>query len=413
MTTRSRRTTATALLQAVSVTTTGVLPAFLVGALAVQIREDLDVGPAEIGLAAATLFTVAGILARFLGRFVQRIGAGRGIALSATLAALALAGVSAAGSFAVLIAAMVVGGIANALAQPSANLRISQAVDLQRLGLAFGIKQSSIPAATLLGGLAVPGIALVVGWRWAFVAGAVAAAGIAVWAAVGRAGPRRLPGGGGAEVPADRGTPLGGLVVLTVAGGLAAATGTCLGVFLIDSAVRTGIPPSSAGLLFAAAALSGLLIRIALGAAMDRHPTSSPYLVMANLLVGGCLGYLLLATGRPVLFALGALLAYAAGWTWTGLLHFAVVRDNRTGAAAATGVLQTGLSFGSAAGPLLFGLLAEATSYSTSWLATAATALLAALTFRVGRRMIRRSRGLPVRTLRAGNQHHVDTKENR
>lgn len=420
----TRRGTAAALLQAVSVTTTGVLPAFLVGALAVQIRDDLDVGPAEIGLAAATLFTVAGVLARPLGRFVQRIGAGRGIMISASLAAVSLAGVSAALSFAVLIAALVVGGVANAMAQPSANLRISRAVNSQRLGLAFGIKQSSIPAATLLGGLAVPGIALVLGWRWAFVFGAAAAVGIAIWAALSGRGPRLQPDVESPAAEPDRGTPLGGLLVLTIGGGLAAAAATSLGVFLVDSAVQSGIAPGSAGLLFATAALSGLLIRIGLGAAIDRHPTRSPYILMANLLAGGTVGYLLLASGSTTLFAVGAMLAYAAGWTWTGLLHFAIVRDNRMAAASATGILQTGLSFGSAGGPLLFGLLVEATSYQTAWLVAAAVALLAAATFRIGRRMIRRSRGLPVRTLRTPrtprtrpsntqDDEQINTKENR
>jgi MFS family permease len=404
---------APALLQAVAVTTTGVLPAFLVGALAVQIRDDLDVGPAEIGIAAATLFTVSGVLARPLGRLVQRIGAGAGIAISATLAAVALGGIAAAGSFAMLIAALVAGGMANATAQPSANLRISRAVSSARLGLAFGIKQSSIPAASLLGGLAVPGIALVFGWRWAFVMGAGLAVVIAVWSAVNGRGPRvdRTNGSSNGDAgQQDRGTPMGGLLMVTIAGGLAAAAATSLGVFLIDSAVQTGIEPSTAGLLFAVAAGSGLLIRIGLGAAMDRHRSRSPYVLIANLLFGGTAGFLLLTIGTPITVAAGAWLAYAAGWTWTGLLHFAVVRDNRAGAASATGILQTGLSFGSAAGPLLFGLLVEATSYRTGWFTAAATALAAGIIFRIGRRMIRRSRGLP--TGRTANAN-ARAKENR
>ncbi|MGH3368229.1 MAG: hypothetical protein ACRDOY_13630, partial [Nocardioidaceae bacterium] len=79
------------LFTAVSVTTLGVLPAFLVGALAVQIRRDLDLGPAGIGLAAATLFAVTGVLARPGGVFVQRIGAGWGLTLTGLLAAVSLA----------------------------------------------------------------------------------------------------------------------------------------------------------------------------------------------------------------------------------------------------------------------------------------------------------------------------------
>ncbi len=378
-------------LQAVSVTTMGVLPAFLLGALAVQIGNDLDIGPADIGLAAATLFAVAGLLARPLGLLVQRLGAGRSMALSAMFAAISLGAASEAHSVAALVAALVVGGVANSMAQPAANLSISQSVGSHRLGLAFGIKQSSIPAASLIGGLTVPGIALVVGWRWAFVAGALAAVGVAVWARL-RDPASRLQSADGAP-PADRGTPRNGLVVLTIGAGLAAATATSLGVFLVDSAVHFSMAPGRAGLLFAGAALLGLLVRIGLGAIMDRFPDRSPYILAANLLVGGAAGFLLLGSGVMPLFIGGAFLAYGAGWTWPGLLHFAVVRDNRTAAASATGVLQTGLSLGAAVGPLLFGLLVEATSYRVAWLAAAAVALMAAITLRVGRRIIRRVRG--------------------
>lgn len=380
-------------LQAVSVTTIGVLPAYLLGSLAVQIRGDLDVGPAQIGLAAATLFAVAGVFARPLGHLVQRIGAKRGTAVAAVLAALSLAGLSAASSFAVLIAALFVGGVANAFAQPAANLSISRAVSPQRLGLAFGIKQSSVPAATLLGGLAVPGIALVLGWRWAFILGAAGAAGIALWALLSRPGQVRTVDG----VPdVDRGTPRGGLVMLTIGASLAAMAATSLGVFLVDSAVQAGLEPGTAGLLAAGSALLCLLTRIALGAAMDRHPRRSPYVLMANLLVAGAVGFLLLGSGSPALLVAGALLAYIAGWAWPGLLHFAIVRDNRLTAAAATGVLQTGVSLGAAVGPLLFGLLVEATSYGTAWVAAGGVVVASAVVFRIGRRMIRVSRGMPV-----------------
>ncbi|AUI51461.1 MFS transporter [Arthrobacter crystallopoietes] len=386
------------LLQAVSVTTTGVLPAFLLGALAVQIRDDLNLGPALMGIAAATLFAVSGIFARPLGCVVQRLGAGRGMAISAGLAVLALAGAGAAPSFPILVAALFIGGMANSMAQPAANLGISRSIGDKRLGLAFGIKQSAIPAASILGGLAVPTIGLVLGWRYAFFCGAVVAAALAVWALArgqGATGPAKASGH-----PEDRGTPRAGLVVLTLAGGLAAAAATSLGVFLVDSSVQAGISPSAAGLLFAGAALLGLLIRVFLGALMDRMPTRSPYILIANLLVAGVFGYLLLSVGSHPLIVIGSLLAFGAGWTWTGLLHFAVVRDNRLAAASATGAVQTGLSLGSAVGPLLFGFLVSATSYSTAWVVAGMVALAAAITFRIGRRLIRKSRGMPVFTLR-------------
>lgn len=398
MTGHSARVQAGTVLQAVSVTIVGVLPAFLVGALAVQLRADLGIGLAAVGLATAALFAVSGALARPFGGLVQRIGSRRGLVLAALLSTASLCGVGLAPSYPVLLAALVVGGVGNSIAQPAANLSLSELVAEGRWGFAFGIKQSSIPAATLLGGLAVPGIALTVGWRWALGVAALLALAIAAWTA--RSGPNlqaRLRTRGG---DADRGLPRGALLVLTVGAGFAAAASTSLGVFLVDSGVQAGLRPGESGLLFALSSMLGLTGRIGAGWLADRHPRRSLYLVIANMLVCGSVGYVLLAVGTAPLFVAGSLLAYGAGWTWTGLFHFAIVKENRLAAARATGVVQTGLSLGAAAGPLLFGVLAQSTSYRTAWLGTAALSLAGAVTVRTGRRMVRRSRGLPVSTLR-------------
>lgn len=81
-----------------------------------------------------------------------------------------------------------------------------------------------------------------------------------------------------------------------------------------------------------------------------------------------------------------------------GLFHFAIVRDNRLKAASTTGFVQTGLSLGAALGPLAFGIVAETAGYDTAWTGAAVVAVAAALIVRAGRRMVRRSRGLPVAT---------------
>jgi MFS family permease len=391
--------TTRATLQAVAVSVLGVLPAFLVGALAVQIRADLEVGLGLFGFAAATLFAVSGLCARPGGRLVQRLGPRKGTALAATLAIASLVAVGLARSPVWLMVALAIGGLGNAVAQPSANLGISELVTEEHLGVAFGIKQSSIPAATLLGGLAVPGIALVVGWRWAVAAAVALAVALLVWSMVSGRDARGAarPTDGGA---ADKGLPRGGLVVLTLGGFLGSAAATPTGVFLVDSAVAAGIPPATAGLLFAACSALGLVSRVGFGWLADRHPDRSRYLFIANLLTGGAVGYGLLAGGGVPAFVAGSLFAYGLGWAWTGLFHFAVIRDNRAAAASVTGFVQTGLSLGAASGPLFFGIVAQAFSYTAAWLTAGVLSLAAALTIRIGRRMVRRSRGLPVAALR-------------
>lgn len=387
----NRHTASVTLLQAISSTTVGVLPAYLVGALAVQIRDDLDISPAEIGVGAAILFGVTAILSTPMGALVQKRGTSWGIISASILAILAMLGIAWAPSLPVLYCALVVGGVGNAMAQPAANLGVSAAVGHSRLGLAFGIKQTAVPAATLLSGLAVPGIALILGWRWVLLFAAVAAAALLTWAVLTRDNRTRRVSEADGSAP-DRGTPRSGLVVITIGVGIAAAAATSLGIFLIDSAVQAGLSPTAAGLMFAVSAMLGLLIRIVLGALMDRGTGRSPYVLVAYLLLGGAAGFVLLSVGDGLWFVAGSLLAYGAGWTWPGLVHFAVVRDNRRAAASATGILQTGVGFGGAAGPLLFGFLVQATSYGTAWLTAAGAAAVSAVIFRIGRRMILKSR---------------------
>lgn len=71
---------------------------------------------------------------------------------------------------------------------------------------------------------------------------------------------------------------------------------------------------------------------------------------------------------------------------------FAIVKTNPGAPAAATGITQTGASGGAALGPLVFGLVVEATSYDVAWLVSGAIALAALAAILVGRSMLLRAR---------------------
>ena len=64
-----------------------------------------------------------------------------------------------------LFALLAVAGVANAVTQPAINLFVAEQIPADRQGLGFGIKQSGIPAAILMSGLALPVLALPLGWR--------------------------------------------------------------------------------------------------------------------------------------------------------------------------------------------------------------------------------------------------------
>lgn len=157
----------------------------------------------------------------------------------------------------------------------------------------------------------------------------------------------------------------------------AAAAGCSLAIFMVASAVDTGWTEAGAGLLFAAASAVGVAARLLSGFLADRRGRNHLRVVVA-MLVGGSLGVAALVPGNAALFALGAPLAFGAGWGWPGLFILAVVRLNPSAPAAATGLTQVGTSAGCVVGPLAFGLVADVSSYGVAWAMTALELLLAA-----------------------------------
>ncbi len=369
---------------AIAVATAGVLPVFLAGAVGVQLRADLHFGTQGLGLITAVFFGTASLTSAINGRLAERIGAVPAMRVGAILAATSLGTVAiAARSLSSLLAALVIGGLANALVQPATNLFLAQRVPTTRLGLAFGVKQSAIPAATLLGGLAVPAFALTVGWRWAFAVGAVGAVLVAVLIPKGprRSGRPRSRGRGDDDVG------LRPLLLLGIGAGLGAGAAGTLGAFLVSSAVSAGFAEGAAGLLASLCSGVGLVTRLVSGARADRRG-GRHLSTVAVMMATGSLGYLAIATDIPAVMAPGAVVAFALGWGWPGLFNLAVVKNNAGSPGAATGITQTGTYLGAVVGPLLFGVAVDAGSYSLAWLGAGVMSLAAAWAVQAGRQAL-------------------------
>ena len=192
-----------------------VLPGFLVGALALQIRSDLDVGVAAVASGVTVFFAAGAVGAGPGGRLAERMGALRSMrtCVVATSVCLLLIAVLPS-SLALLLALLAVAGVANAVCQPAINLFMADQVRLDRQGIAFGIKQAAVPAAVLVSGLALPALALPLGWRPTFAVCAVGA--LAVAGVVRRTATRFVPPQ--ARDPAPR--PSRALVVTAVGAAL-------------------------------------------------------------------------------------------------------------------------------------------------------------------------------------------------
>ncbi len=360
---------ATRLALAVATGAASVLPGFLVGALALQIRGDLDVS-AEAVAAGVTVFFMAGALAvGWGGRLADHIGALRAMRRCVAVTAIALAAAALAPALWVLFALLAVAGVANAVTQPAINLYVAEQIPADRQGLGFGIKQSGIPAAILVSGLALPLLALPFGWRATLAVCALVPLGVAI----------ALPRGQTTHVSRRTAARRPSRVLLLTALGAALATAgpSALGAYLVASSVDVGIAEGTAGLLAAGASGLSLVARVLLGARADRHRDYGLAVVVV-LLAAGSGGFALMASDLVALFVLGALVAFTLGWGWPGLFNLAVVDSHRETPASATGVSQTGIYVGAAGGPAAFGALAAGAGYGTAWLAVALTTLLSA-----------------------------------
>lgn len=359
------------------VVTVGVLPVFLVGGLAVQIRAELGLSVSVLGLAGSMFFATSALVARPLAAVTERIGPTAALRLASAASAGCLAGLAAVQSTAWLLVVLCLAGIPAALSQPAANELLMARVPAHRRGFAFAVKQSAIPASTLFAGLAVPAVALTVGWRWAFLM--AAALGLLTVFVVPRL-PWRRPDPLAAATRGSAG-PL--LLALATVTGLGAAAANAMGTFVTVSAVGVGFDEAAAGTVLALGSAVGLTMRLAAGAIADRVQPDLLRMVSGMLGLGG-VGYLLLAVGHPGAFLVGLLLGFGAGWAWPGVFNFAVAARFPDRVATATSLTQTGVYVGAAGGPLLFGLLAEH-SVTAAWLTCAALASVATVTLLVVR----------------------------
>ena len=366
---------------AITATAAGSTTLFLLGAVAVQVRAEFAMSATQIGIAVSVLFCASAVTGPIVMTFIERLGARASVMITAWLSVVALLLIGGVvDSFGGLLAAMALGGVAQAFGQPAANGLLARGLRPRRQGIAFGIKQSGVPLPSLFAGLAVPAIALTVGWRWVYFGAA------ALLVAVPFLVPRSVKG-----PPPPTGAPVGKLASptssrplrrLALASVLAAGSTLSFGAFLVDTAVTGGIDPSTAGALLSYASLVSVAIRLLSGWLADRVDLD-PLRATTTMMGIGAIGTAAVGVAtQPWTLALAVTIAFGIGWGWNPLMDLATVRIGGGIPAAASSMIMTGSFVGAASGPLLLGAVADLVGYDAAWV-TAAAMLLgsAALVF--------------------------------
>ncbi|WP_282697221.1 MFS transporter [Streptomyces sp. CC208A] len=348
---------------------------FLIGALGPRLVEGLGMSETVLGLTTTVGFGTAAVLSPSGGRIVDRVGPRRSLVALLVVSAVALGLIGAAPGPALLLAAVALGGLPQALANPATNKAILAAVPTPRRGAVTGAKQSGVQLGAFAAGLPLATAAGLLGWRGAVWVAAGAALLAALWAW--RALPDDTPRKGGAVPPASvgPGSPVPWLAAFSLfLGAGIASVNTYLALF---GAQRLDMGPATAGALVAVLGVAGIAGRV--GWSRAATPGRAPWL--PGLLSGGAVGAAVLLAAAVRVEALVWVAAVAVGVFAVSGNAVSMVLVMQRSAPGRTGqdsaLVAAGFFAGFAVGPPLFGLLAERGRYGQGWLLVAAEFVVA------------------------------------
>lgn len=344
---------------------------FAIAVLSSELIDEFGMSRGALGVLGAVTTGGGALLAPALGRWTDRLG-GRLM----TTAVLGVCGVGLfltafATNYAMLmVASFVAGGPGHAAANPATNRLIGQHVAVGRRGLITGWKQSGVQLGIFLSGLTMPGLADLVGWRWAFAGYGIVIVALGVLALVGL--PADLADDDPPAVDRGRRPPLPPVV------GRLALYGLLIGVFAggvgrflpLFSEERLGYSAAVAGLVAALAGLMGIAGRLVWGVAVERGHRAGPALSLIALGAAATGGLLVLSahTVAALVWPVAVLVGFtSSAWNVVGMLT--VIRDSPArDTGRATGLVTLGFLSGLTIGAPLTGWVVDATGhYTAGW----------------------------------------------
>ncbi|MYW03278.1 MFS transporter [Streptomyces sp. SID3343] len=344
-----------------------MLQLFLIGALGPRIVRELGVSPATLGLTTTVGFGAAAVLSPVGGRVVDRIGPRRCLVALLVVSALSLALIGSAPGLGLLMGAVALGGLPQALANPATNKAIMAGVPAARRGAVTGTKQSGVQLGAFAAGLPLAALAQVAGWRGA-VWTAAGAALVAAWWAV-RVLPVDPPTNPVPAVWVPRGTVAWLASFSVLLGSGIASVNTYLALY---GAERLGLGLTAAGALVAVLGTAGIVGRVGWSRVAAR-PGGSRWLPggLAAGAVGAAVLLAVSASAGPLVWVaacgVGVFAVSANAVSMVSVMQRAA--PGRAGQDSA--LVSAGFFTGFAVGPPLFGVLADAGHYGPGWLLVA------------------------------------------
>lgn len=348
---------------------------YAVGVLGPEIMRTLQLPVAALGWLTTATFGVAAAASLVAGPLVSRIGVRRSLLALFVLVALSFGLIRITSGFYGLLMALLVCGLAQALANPSTNQAIAHWADPGRKAFLVGLKQSGVQLSALLAGALMPLLAGWLSWQDAFLLW------VPLLIVLALLGVRMIPRdqGGRSSRPMSVMRPGRALVLLALVqlgvGVALSSFMTYLGVF----AVEMGVAPESAGLMVMLFGVTGVLARTLLTPLARNWPDES--LMLGVLIVGACVALSVMQLTTPAhhlplwsaVTGIGATLVATNAIAMSMLLHDPAFGE----VPRASGWLSAGFFTGFALGPPGFGALVATWGFTTALWGLMACLLLA------------------------------------
>jgi len=392
------------LIAAVSI---GSMGRYAVGPLSPFIIDHFGLSKAQFGALSSAIGLGAIATSYAVGLLIDRLGVRQVIRLGLLVIGLPLAAFFFPVSYAGAAALLLVSGAGFSSISPLSSNGTASWFPPRARGMTVGFTQAGIPLGVALAGLVMPRLALAAGWNVALaILGLSVACAAVLLSAIYRDGPLpaagRAHGGGPGGAPAGEETTSGrraaargrslpwaivsedGMIWLYLLGLVMAMTQNSVIAFLVPFIQdRWALPVVTAGALLSVSQFAGMGARPVIGYLSDRFAGGrrKHLLVLIAFLAGGAL-VLLAVSPASLPAALVAVMMVVVGLTtlgWSGLFFTLNLEKARPGTAGAASGLAVGVVMtGSLVGPALFGYLADAAGYATSWLALAGGLAVAA-----------------------------------
>lgn len=369
-------------LGAVLTLATGIGPLLTTGvsALGPLLARDLNLTRLEFGSFAVVACVSAALLSTPLGWAADRLSQRTGILMLHGFGLCAMVAAALSQSMAGLWVSAVFGGAALGLANPLTNGMVALRVEPGRRGMLVGVKQTGVQLIQVFTSLAYPLAAALASWQAGFLVGAMVTV-LSLWAALHYLHVRpqcTAPTRASRNWPRhDKAVGLAWLVAYAFLSGVQYQTlATYLPLFAFEG---IHLRPEIAAVCGVVLGVSGLVSRLVWGRLTERF--RAPGVPLALIAVFSAVAVGLVAGsslwGTQVLMWTGTALYGLSGTAAMVILLTVVMRlVPGSQAGAATGRISMGLFAGFAAGPVLFGLLADQWGYSAGWVSLLAASVM-------------------------------------